>query len=84
MRMSSQFEVIEFQFDPDDFTLSMEDEFQIARLNAELDKATDPDQLREGAKKLLQLAVGRQAVIRSLVRRLADLEMGGTRTLREE
>jgi len=78
------FELIEYSFNPDDFTLSMEDEFQIARLNAELDKATDPDHLREGAKKLLQLAVGRQAVIRSLVRRLADLEMGGTRTLREE
>ena len=49
----SNFELIEFQFDPDDFTLSMEDEFQIARISAELDKATDPEHLREGAKKLL-------------------------------
>lgn len=80
----SNFELIEFTFDPDDFSLSMEDEFQIARLSNELDKATDPDQLRAGAKKLLELAVGRQAVIRGLVRRLADLEMGGTRTIREE
>jgi hypothetical protein len=80
----SNFELIEFQFDPDDFTLSMEDEFQIARLNTELDKATDPDHLREGAKKLLQLAVHRQAIIRSLVRRLADLEMSAARTVRSE
>jgi hypothetical protein len=80
----SNFELIEYAFDPDDFSLSMEDEFQIARLNTELDKATDPDQLREGAKKLLQLAVHRQAIIRSLVRRLADLETATIRTLYEE
>lgn len=70
----SGFEVLEFQFDPDDFSLGLEDEFQITRLSAELDKATDPDVLREGAKKLLQLAVQRQAVIRSLCKRLANLE----------
>lgn len=70
----SSFEIVEFAFDEDDFNLSLEDEFQITRLSTELDKAKDPDVLREGAKKLLQLAVQRQAVIRSLVRRLANLE----------
>lgn len=80
----SNFELIEFKFDPDDFSLSMEDEFQIARISAELDKATDPDQLREGAKKLLQLAVHRQSIIRGLVRRLADLESGAIRKLYSE
>jgi len=70
----SKFELLEFQFDPDDFSLELEDEFQITRLSTELDKATDPDVLRAGAKKLLQLAVQRQAVIRGLCKRLANLE----------
>jgi len=72
----SSFEIVEFAFQEDDFSLSLEDEFQITRLSAELDKASDPDVLREGAKKLLQLAVQRQAIIRSLVKRLARLEAG--------
>ena len=70
----SSFEIVEFAFEEDDFSLSLEDEFQITRLSAELDKATDTVALREGAKKLLQLAVQRQAIIRNLVRRLANLE----------
>lgn len=80
----AKFELIEYSFDSGDYQLTMEDDFLLARIGAELDKATDPDQLREGAKKLLQLAVHRQAVIRSLVRRLADLESGAIRKLYTE
>lgn len=80
----SKFELIEFQFDPDDFSLTLEDEFQITRLAAEIDKAECINSVKDGAKKLLQLAVQRQAVIRNLIRRLADMESGAIRKLYTE
>jgi len=80
----SNFELIEFQFDPDDFSLSLEDEFQITRLSAEIEKTDCIMSVKDGAKKLLQLAVHRQAVIRNLIRRLADLESGAIRKLYSE
>ena len=70
----SKFELIEFQFDPDDFSLQLEDEFMIARLSKEIEGVDDPKILKEAALKLLQLAVHRQAVIRGLVGRVAKLE----------
>jgi len=80
----SKFELIEFQFDPDDFSLSLEDEFQITRLSAEIDKTECIKSIKDGAKKLLQLSVHRQAIIRSLIRRLADLESGAIRKMYTE
>jgi len=68
----SKFELIEYQFDPDD--LQLEDEFMIARLSKEIEAVDDPKVLKEVALKLLQLAVHRQAVIRGLVGRIAKLE----------
>ena len=70
----SKFELIEFQYDPDDFSLQLEDEFMIARLSKEIEAVDDPKILKEAALKLLQLAVHRQAVIRGLVGRVAKLE----------
>jgi len=70
----SKFELIEYQFDPDDFSLQLEDEFMIARLSKEIEGVDDPKILKEAALKLLQLAVHRQAVIRGLVGRVAKLE----------
>jgi hypothetical protein len=70
----SKFELTEFQFDPDDFSLQLEDEFMIARLSKEIEAVDDPKILKEAALKLLQLAVHRQAVIRGLVGRVAKLE----------
>ena len=70
----SGFELIEYKFNPDDFSLSLEDEFLLAKITKELEAAKDPDVLRAGALKLLQLAVHRQAVIRSLITRLSNLE----------
>jgi hypothetical protein len=69
-----KFELVEIEFGPSDFESTLEDEFLLARINKELDAVTDINQLREGAKKLLQLAVMRQSMIRGLVRRLANLE----------
>jgi len=80
----SGFQLIEFKFSPDDFSLSLEDEFLMAKLTKELEAATDPDVLRAGALKLLQLAVHRQAVIRSLVSRLANLEADVIKTYYKE
>ena len=56
----SKFELIEFQFDPDDFSLTLEDEFQITRLAAEIDKAECINSVKDGAKKRLELAVQSQ------------------------
>lgn len=76
----SDFDLVEVQFDSDDFSLSLEDEFITAKLTRELEAVTDIEQLRVGALKLLQVAVMRQAVIRGLVRRIANLETSTIRT----
>jgi hypothetical protein len=80
----SGFELIEFKFNPDDFDLSLEDEFLMAKLTKELEAVKDPEVLRSGALKLLQLAVHRQAIIRSLITRLANLEADVIKTYYEE
>lgn len=80
----SGFELIEYKFNPDDFSLSLEDEFLLAKITKELEAAKNPDVLRAGALKLLQLAVQRQAVIRSLINRLANLEADVIKTYYKE
>lgn len=80
----SKFELIEFQFDPDDFSLSLEDEFLIAKLTKDIEGVTDAETLKEAALKLLGLAVHRQAVIRGLIRRLSTLEAGAVSKFYEE
>jgi hypothetical protein len=84
MSLMSGFELVEFKFSPDDFNLSLEDEFLMAKITKELEAVKDPDVLRAGALKLLQLAVHRQAIIRSLVARLANLEADVIKTYYEE
>ncbi len=76
----SGFELNEFKFNPDDFSRSLEDEFLITKLTKQLEATTDADELRAGALKLLQLAVHRQAIIRSLINRLALLEADVVKT----
>ena len=80
----STFELIEFQFDPDDFSLTLEDEFLITKLSKEIEAASDKESLRQGCLKLLHLAVQRQAVIRSLIKRLTNLEGNVISTLYKE
>ena len=71
----SEFELIEVPLNPDSFNLSLEDHFLVTRIKKELEQATSIEELRTGATKLLELAVARQAVIRSLIKRIADLEL---------
>lgn len=74
------FEVVEVGLSPSDFESTLEDQFLVARITKELETVTDINQLREGAIKLLQLAVMRQSMVRGLVRRLANLECSAIRT----
>jgi len=80
----SGFELIEYKFSPDDFSLSLEDEFLLAKLTKELEAVNDVEVLRIGALKPLELAVHRQAIIRSLIARLANLEADVIKTYYEE
>jgi hypothetical protein len=77
-------DVVEIPFGPDDFQTSMEDDFTLARIKKELDAVTDIEQLRKGAILLLNLAVMRQAMIRGLVKRLANFECGAIRSRIED
>ncbi len=81
--MSNNFELLEVAFDPDDFSTSLEDEFLLTRISNELKAVTDIDQLRVGALKLLELAVHRQAIIRGLVKRIANIEGEAIKTYYE-
>jgi len=80
----SKFELIEFQFDPDDFSLSLEDEFLITKLAKDIEGVEDAATLKQAALKLLNLAVHRQAVIRGLIRRISTLEAGAVSRIYEE
>jgi hypothetical protein len=78
------FDVIEVPFGPNDFESTLEDEFLITKLTNEINAVTDIEQAKAGAIKLLQLAVMRQAMIRGLVNRLANLESSTIRTRYKE
>ena len=79
-----KFDVIEIPFDGEEFEQTLEDEFLLAKIRQEIEAVTDLEVMKQGALKLLQLAVMRQAFIRGLVRRLADLECTAIRTRYEE
>ena len=57
--MSDEFEIIEIPFEGLDMSKTIEDEFLEARINQEIDAATDIKELREAAKKLVQVATAR-------------------------
>jgi hypothetical protein len=80
----SNFELVEIPFDSDDFQSTLEDEFLLAKLTKEIEAVRDIEQLRDGALKLLQLAVMRQGMIRGLCKRLAGLESNVIRRKYEE
>jgi len=80
----SKFELVEIPFDSEDFQSTLEDEFLLAKLTKEIEAVRDIEQLREGALKLLQLAVMRQGMIRGLCKRLAGLESNVIRRKYEE
>tara|TARA_Y100000004_G_C8678645_1_gene312389 strand:- start:100 stop:357 length:258 start_codon:yes stop_codon:yes gene_type:complete len=72
--MSDEFEIIEIPFEGLDMSKTIEDEFLEARINQEIDAATDVKELREAAKKLVKVATARQAAIRGLCKRLVQYE----------
>ena len=70
----SDFELSKVPLEQFNITLSLEDEFLEARIASEIDSTDDIGQLKEAAKKLLTVAVARQAAIRSLCKRLLEFE----------
>ena len=80
----SKFDVIEIPFDGEEFKQTLEDQFLLAKIKQEINNVTDLEVMKQGAIKLLELAVMRQSFIRGLVKRLADLECSSIRTRYEE
>jgi hypothetical protein len=78
--MASDFQLVEVSFEPIDFEPSLEDEFTTIAVSKEIESVKDIDQLREGALNLLKVAMHRQAVIRGLCKRLAQIETYGVTT----
>jgi hypothetical protein len=78
------FDLVEIPFEGEEFEQSLEDKFLIAKIKQELDGVTSLAVMKEGAIKLLELAVMRQTFIRGLVKRLANLECETIRTRYEE
>jgi len=73
----SSFKVVELSFDPIDQTPSLEDEFTLKAVSNQIEKVQDIEELRQVSKTLLQIAIQRQAVMRGLCKRLAELETQG-------
>ena len=80
----ASFDLVEIPFGPDDFEQTIEDEFLLTKLKKEIEAVTDIEQLRQGALKLLQLAILRQSMIRGLIRRLGAAEQNVMRTRYED
>jgi hypothetical protein len=76
----ASFQIVEVSFEPIDHEPSLEDEFTMTAVSKEIETIDDIDKLREGATNLLKVAMHRQAVIRGLCKRLAQLETYGTTT----
>ena len=70
----SEFELSKIPLEQFQISLTLEDEFLEARIAAQIDGTEDMGELKEAAKKLLTVAVARQAAIRSLCKRLLQFE----------
>ena len=70
----SEFELSKIPLEQFQISLTLEDEFLEARIAAQIDSTEDMGELKEAAKKLLTVAVARQAAIRSLCKRLLQFE----------
>jgi len=73
----SSFKVVELSFDPIDQTPSLEDEFTLKAVSNQIEKVQDIEELRQVSKTLLQIAIQRQAIMRGLCKRLAEIETQG-------
>ena len=73
----SSFKVVELSFEPNDQTPTLEDEFTLKAVSNQIEKVQDIEELRQGSKTLLQIAIQRQAIMRGLCKRLAEIETQG-------
>ncbi len=73
----SSFKLVELSFEPIDQTPTLEDEFTLKAVSNQIEKVQDIEELRQGAMNLLDIAIQRQAVIRGLCKRLAEIETEG-------
>ncbi len=78
--MATDFQLVEVSFEPIDHKPTLEDEFTMTAVSKEIETIEDIEHLREGAMNLLKLAMQRQAVIRGLCKRLAQIETYGINT----
>jgi len=76
----ASFELVELAFDPIDPTPTLEDEFTMTAVKRELESLDDIEHVKQGAMQILRIAVHRQAVIRGLCKRLAQIETHGVTT----
>ena len=80
----SKFEIFEIPFEGNAFEQTLEDQFLLTKIKRELENVTDIAVMKQGALKLAELAVMRQAFIRGLVHRLAALESKAIRSEHED
>tara|TARA_B100001996_G_scaffold382711_1_gene375358 strand:+ start:3585 stop:3938 length:354 start_codon:yes stop_codon:yes gene_type:complete len=70
----AKFQVTEVPFDYLDIKPSLEDEFTMTAVTRQLASIDDPKKLKSVAVNLLALTMQRQAIIRSLCKKLAESE----------
>ena len=80
----ANFELVEIPFEGNEFEQTLEDQFLLTKIKRELENVTDIEVMKQGAIKLLELAVMRQVFIRGLVQRLAALESKAIRSQHED
>ena len=68
----ASFDLIELSLDPLDVTPTLEDEFTSTVVKQEIDNLEDIDHVKIASKQLVTLVMQRQAIIRALVKRIAD------------
>ena len=82
--MASEFQLVEVSFQPIDYQPSLEDEFTMTAVSKEIESIEDIEQLKQGAMNLLKVAVHRQAVIRGLCKRLAQIDTYGIKVTKNK
>ena len=82
--MASEFQLVEVSFQPIDYQPSLEDEFTMTAVSKEIESIEDIEQLKQGAMNLLKVAVHRQAVIRGLCKRLAQIATYGIKVTKNK
>ena len=72
-----KFDIVEVPFESSDTKPTLEDEFTLTAITRELESSNDPEKLRLAALNLLHVTMQRQAIIRTLCKKLAKAESDG-------